>query len=305
MIFKIGWIVLLAACTVKKADLPEETGVSVQMATEGADKFENYIHSLNIYVFRQDAGGDYTYFSTLAELDSLGIQQLQDGSARGDSKLFTARLAVGKYQLFFVGNGAGRIRGNLQENVTRPEDLLIYGNTGGEEKVYFLGNAVASVVAATAVPLKVTLKRAVSKLILVLEEVPSQIAAISLTIDKIAAGMSINGKLTDSAVVIEKTFERKDNGSGLKDTVVYSLLTFPTIGAASPFSVTFRSVMGEEVRKEMPSLVFLPDKYIRVTGIINAAPGALVSFGLTVSYFIFDFWQDIVLPDFSLIPENP
>ena len=60
---------LLAACTTKKIEPPERTNLNVLMVTEGADKFEHYIHSLTIYAFRRTADRTYVYDSTLAVLD--------------------------------------------------------------------------------------------------------------------------------------------------------------------------------------------------------------------------------------------
>ena len=68
--------------------------------------------------------------------------------------------------------------------------------------------------------------------------------------------------------------------------------------------LTFITQAGQEKTKDMPPLIFRPDKYIRLTATINDDPGAWLSFNLAVTYFIFDYWENKYLPDIPLIPDN-
>lgn len=303
-LFKICFLLLCVACSTKKIDIPEEVGLTLRMATEGADRFENYIHSLKIYAFRLLADGTYVYDKTLATLDSAGISALQDGSSKGDSKFFETQLGVGKYKLFFIGNANGHLEEELQEGITLPEEVVIPGVPEGEKNVYFLGNVPVTLVTGSIRPVRVTLSRAVSKLILVLKEVPSQLDSVRISLGNIAAHVGIDGSLGMESMEVQHSYRLDSIGVYEKDTVVCQLMTLPTLSGSSPFQLTFKNYLGLEKTKEMPPLVFQPDKYIRVTGTINDDPGAFLSFDVVIYYFIFDYWQDLVLPDFTLDPYN-
>lgn len=295
-------LVLLAACTTKKITPPEGAALALQMGTEGPDKFENYIHSLTVYAFRLLADGSYVYDRTVAVLDSAGIAALQDGSTKGDSKLLDMQLPVGKYKLFFVGNANGKLNGSPEIGVTLPGDITITAQTTGNENVYFLGSVEVVLTGVSIPPLRVTLTRAISKLILVLYEVPSEIKSVRLSLGNISSSIGIDGSLSGQAVNVQQTFGLDSIGVFEKDTVVCQILSMPTISDSSPFNLTFQTYHGQEKTKEMQPLVFLPNKYIHVTAIINDDPGAFLSFDVVVHYLIFDFLQDIQLPDFPLTP---
>lgn len=295
---------LLMACSPGKIDMPEAQQLRLNMATEGVGNFTDYIHSLSIYAFRITAGGDYVYVKTLAKLDESGIAALDDFSARGNAKLFSTELGVGTYELYFVGNATGSISGDLREEVTRPSDVLLMGNSGGLDSVYFVGKVNVKLVTDITSPISVVLKRVVSKLVVVLDGVPSQIASIRLSVGNIAPSYSLTGEMPPSGQVVEKTFVNAGSDVSSRDTVVCELLTLPTTGTTSPFSLTFTSKSGVERTKEMPSLTLLPDKYTRVKGIISEQPGSALSFDIAVTLFIFDKWGEDNLPDFPITPDN-
>ena len=275
---------LLAACTTPKIEPPEQTNLNVRMAVEGADKFEHYIQSLTIYAFRRTADQTYVYDSTLAVLDSAGIAVLEGGGGTGYDKVFKMNVAVGDYRLFFVGNANGRIEGKLIPGVTLPQEIVIPGRDDGNEDIYFLGNVYVRIVTEFMEPVSITLSRAVGKLILVLRQVPAQLDSIRMQIGHIASEIGIDGTVSE--------------------TVVLQAVTMPTMTTSSPFQLTFITQAGQEKTKDMPPLIFRPDKYIRLTATINDDPGAWLSFNLAVTYFIFDYWENKYLPDIPLIPDN-
>lgn len=295
---------LLAACTTKKIEPPEQTNLNVQMAAEGADRFEHYIHSLTIYAFRRIADQTYVYDLTLAVLDSAGIAALEEGGGTGNKKVFKMNVPVGNYRLFFVGNADGRIEGELIPGVTLPQEIVIPGRDDGDENIYFLGNVNARIVSEFMEPISVTLSRAVGKLIFVLRQVPAQLDSIRMQIGGIASEIAIDGTLSETPTTIRKTWKLDSINAELKDTIVLQALTMPTITTSSPFQLTFITQAGQEKTKDMPPLIFQPDKYIRLTATINDDPGALLSFNLTVTYFIFDYWENKYLPDMPLTPDN-
>lgn len=274
------------------------------MATEGIGNFSDYIHSLAIYAFRLTAKGDYVYDRILADLTREEIDALEDVSGRGNAKYYNGELTVGTYELYFVGNASQNISGNFLEGVSRPEDIMIQGNSNGQDSIYFLGKLPIRVVADFVTPSTVTLKRIVSKVILVLNGVPAQIASVRLTLENIASSYNLAGQVPLSGVIVEKTFINTNTDVNRRDTMVYELLTLPTARTRSPFSLTFTSRSGVEKVKEMPLLYLLPDKYIRLSGTINSDPGALLSFDMVVTLLIFDKWDEDVLPDFTVKPSR-
>ena len=295
---------LLAACTTPKIEPPEQTNLNVRMAVEGADKFEHYIQSLTIYAFRRTADQTYVYDSTLAVLDSAGIAVLEGGGGTGYDKVFKMNVAVGDYRLFFVGNANGRIEGKLIPGVTLPQEIVIPGRDDGNEDIYFLGNVYVRIVTEFMEPVSITLSRAVGKLILVLRQVPAQLDSIRMQIGHIASEIGIDGTVSETSTTIRKAWKLDSINAELKDTVVLQAVTMPTMTTSSPFQLTFITQAGQEKTKDMPPLIFRPDKYIRLTATINDDPGAWLSFNLAVTYFIIDYWGNKYLPDIPLIPDN-
>lgn len=299
------WVgVFLLSCSSNTVEVPETHRVALNMLTEGAENFSDYIQSLAIYAFRLTAGGEYVYDRTLAELTNEEIAALEDVSGRGNAKFYNGELAVGTYELYFLGNAAGNISGDFREGISRPEDILIRGNRTGRDSVYFWGKLPLQVVTDNISPYKVTLGRMVSKVIMVLDGVPSQIASIRLSLGNIAPSYNLSGEVTPEGISVEKTFVNTNTDVNKTDTVVYELLTLPTAGTLSPFSLTFTSKSGIEKVKEMPSLKLLPDKFLRLSGTIDHNPGALLSFDVTVTLFITDRWGEDKLPDFNVKPNR-
>lgn len=298
-------ILLLAvlACSPSKTESPEEEGMglSLRLAATGVNQFESYIHSLSVYAFRLVAGGSYVYDRTLAELDAEGIRALTDVSGKGDTKFFRTSIPAGEYQFFVVGNADGKMKVNFEKDVTQPGEVLLRGDMAGQDSVYFIGNTMAKIIGSVP-PVEITLNRAVSKLVGVLHGVPSEVDSIRIELRNIARYIAIDGTIPEDSVVVTKNIGVNGTDIYTKDTVVFEMITLPTTGTASPFFMTFRVKSGQQKTKEMPSLQLLPDKYIRVNGIINDEPGALLSFKIAIHLFIFDRWVDRTIPDFILKP---
>ena len=296
--------IFLWSCSSHTVDMAEEHRVDLNMITEGAGNFSDYIHSLVIYAFRLTANGDYVYDRTLADLTYEEIEALENVSGRGNAKYYKEKLAVGTYELYFVGNATRNISGDFREGVSRPEDIAIEGNDNGQDSVYFLGKLPLRVVTDYYAPYSVTLKRTVSRVIVVLDGVPSQVASIRLTLDNVASSYDLTGQVSRLGTTVEKTFINTNTDVNKRDTVIYELLTLPTAGTRSHLSLTFTSKSGVEIVKEMPSLFLVPDKSFRLSGTINDLPGALLSFEMAVSLLIFDKWGEDVLPDFTVKPNS-
>lgn len=296
------WIVLLLCCSDPKLEQPEEAGLSLQMATEGISRFEDYIHSLDVYAFRKKGDNSYVYHRTLAQLDAAGVAGLKDASTQGDAKLFDAELAVGTYEIYFVGNAAGRLSGSLVEEVTTPGELTIQGNAGGQDSVYFLGKLSTTIVSDQRPLDRIILSRVASKLVLVVYGVPEQIDSVSLSLGNLATQFSIDGTFSGEAKSVNKTFLVRKAETIQKDTIVGEVVTLPSLAGGSPLQLTFYARNGQQKVKTMPVQALQPNKYIRVAAIINDNPGGLLSFEVNLKLFLFDYWLAENLPDFVLTP---
>lgn len=289
-----------ASCSDKKAEIPSHVRFSMNMATEEAGLFENYIHSLHIYAFRKTAENKYVYARTLGELDQTDIKGLKDTSPRGDAKYFTADLAVGTYTIYAVGNAAGQLQEELIEDVSTPVDLIIKGSEGEEKNIYFLGNVMTTVVTDYMQPVKITLQRAVSKLVLVLYGVPVEIDSLRLVLGNIAAGISVDGRLTQEGKQVAKVVPVRKIAGAAKDTLTEEIITLPSLPGGADFRLLFYAAHGQTREKVMPVQTLLPDHYVRITGIIDDKPGSLLSFEVKIKLVLVDYWLDRDLPDFTL-----
>lgn len=294
-----GWMVW-TGCSQKNIEMPEEGRFSLQLATAEASRFEDYIHSLNVYAFRKTAEETFVYAATLAELEAADIAALADGSERGNSKILPIDLAVGTYAVYAVGNAAGFLRGSLTEDLTRPEDLFIYGPENGEDSIYFLGHTVAQMVTEFMSPVSIELNRAVSKLVLVLYGVPGQVKTVDMTLGNLAQGINLAGGLTPESKTITRSYPVKPLNGAEKDTLSGAVVTLPSLGKGATMRLSFYAEDGEEVSKEMPLQTLLPDKYVRVSGHIDDKPGALLSFEVKFRLIMYDYWLDRDLPNFVL-----
>lgn len=297
-----GTMILLMACSERKIEQPEETGVRLQMATEGAERFEDYIHTLNIYAFRRQADGSYVYYRTVNLLNQEEIAGLKDGSADGNSKYLEMNLPVGSYELYMVGNVPLNPADGWVEGTTIPAEAEIKGNLHGQDSVCFVGKAGVRVDGSWGTPLKVTLNRVVSKLVLVLYDVPVQIDSVRLILRNLATGFNITGLPVGAGKEIVQNYPVRNMAAG-KDTIVGELVTLPSLPGGSPLQLTFYAKNGQQKTKEMPIQTLLPNKYVRIVGVVNDSPGGLLSFEINVKLLLTDYFYKQSLPDFVIKKE--
>lgn len=302
------WILLIVmgslgiSCSDKKLRQPGETNLEVRMLTDGAERFEEYIHSLNIYAFRKQSDDSYVYFQTIAQLNEKEIAGLEDGSANGNSKYFKMNLPIGIYEIYMLGNVSRDLASDWVEEVTTPADCRIEGNAHGEDSVCFLGNIQVKIIASPSSPLKVTLNRIVSKLVLVLYEVPIQIDSVRLVLGNLATDFSLDGTPGGMGKEIVRNYSVRKTTSTVKDTLVGEIVTFPSLTGGSPLQLTFYAANGQEKVKDMPIQTLLPNKYLRVVGVVSDTPGGLLNFELNVKVYLSDYFLERPLPDFVLNP---
>ena len=292
------WLITGIACSDPPLKQPADTNLNLRLATTGASRFEDYIHTLNIYAFRKTVSGDFVYAETLAELDAEEIAGLQDDSDKGDAKLFNMNLEVGTYQIFMIGNAAGRLAANWTEGITTPAEVVIRGNPEGQDSIFFLGQVDTVINSSYRPPVPVILNRVVSKLVFVLYGVPVQIDSVSLNLGNLASEVSINGIFAGTGKMLAKSYPVRKNTAEVKDTIVGEVLTLPSLAGGSPCQLIFYSRNGQKRIKEMPVQTLLPDKYLRMVGIMNDNPGGLLDFEVKLKSYLVDYWYDKTLPDF-------
>lgn len=296
----IGLFCIIIGCSDKKIEQPENTGVNLQMATEGAERFEDYIHSLHISAFLKQADDSYVYYRTIANLEQEEIAALKDGSPQGNSKFFAMTLPVGMYEIYMVGNAPANLSAGWIVGKTTPAECKITGNSRGQDSVYFLGSLQVKIVSTPLTPLKVTLNRAVSKLVLVLYEVPVQIDSVRVALGNLATDLSIDGMVSGAGKEIIQNYSVRKITSASKDTIVGEIITLPSLIGGSPLQLTFYAGNGQEKIKEMPVQTLLPNKYLRIVGIVNDTPGGLLSFEVNVKLYLSDYFYEKTLPDFVI-----
>lgn len=299
-IYKLWCGILLFACTTDPDAKPLGQDVMLRMATTGEGAFEENIHSLAVYAFRESANGEYFYYRTLARLGESEIKALE--STSGGKKTISTRLMIGSYEIYFMANGLGNYTGIPRERMTKPSDIVLTLPEHGVDSIYFLGSSKLNVGAGIVQPLSVTLSRAVSRLDMTINGVPESIDSISVTLGNITTRIAIDGSLSPKMTSLTSGIAVNNDDVYKKDTVRVSFLTFPTAMGVSDLHTTFRAKSGEYKGEKIGSAVLKPDHYVILTGNINDAPGAFLSFDITYHLFILDDWKNFYLPEFTVKP---
>lgn len=300
----IGLIVTFLSCSEDHSSIPAEPGINLNMAVTGDKHFEDYIHSLSVYAFKENGSGKYSYYRQVADLDSAGIAGLttvENGDDwLTDYKSLTTKFPVGIYKLYFIANTRIQVQGILQEGVTSPEDIYLPYPAEGLTDSYFLGDfTVKNLGDNFSYP--VILDRAVSRLEMRLYEIPSAISTVELSVNNIATRIDLDENLSGGPLTISRTVTLTNDDIYKTDSVVFNTLTFPSLGKSSVMTLTFRSKSGE-VKTRMDDISLVPNKYLKLSGTVSHEPGSLLSFDVSFVYFLALDWQDITVPDFVLKP---
>lgn len=308
---KIYWIIgvlfLFTACAEHSSEIPEASrAVKLNMAVEGIDKFEQYIHSLTVYAFKKSDGDSYRFYRVLAELDGNDIRQLADGGRPGDnfttSKVLEVEIEAGDYQFYFVANTQAFVENSFQPGVTSPEEVQLLYPAEGLYNSYFLGKSTV-IAGGESDATSVVLQRVVSGLLLWVYGVPDLIDTVFLQVTGMARAITLDGRMSSPGASVEHAFIVKDTNVGETNTAIFDLLSFPTMEEDAGLKLVFRSRMGVEKTKMIP-LVLQSDKYVEIKGKISSEDGALLSFDIIIQYFLPIDWHDIKLPDFVLKPQG-
>ncbi|WP_273133825.1 hypothetical protein [Culturomica massiliensis] len=299
--------ILLAACSDDTSSLPANRKmIRLSMSTRGIYDFATYIRDLQIFAFKQDMKGEYVFYDKLADLNEQEIRELEEGKSPGttytESKLLDTELEIGKYRFYFVGNARAESGGILQEGITRPSDVWLNYPETGLSLPYFLGQtetAVGEVIETVAVELH----HVVSRLFIKIDGVPLEIDTIRMSVKNIDRRITLEGEYSEPGDAPAEVFIVKNEKPHQQVTALFDLYIFPSAGETSEIELVFHARNGEERTKLVP-VELLPDRYVNLFATINSSYGALLSFEFTCVYFFAFDWQNIVWPDFPLIPQK-
>lgn len=278
--------------------------VRFSMAFQSINDFPTSIGLLTIYAFKENEKGKYVFYRKLAELNRDAIRQLETAPSPGEnyteSRLFPAELTVGNYRLYVVGNGQVEGVESLQVGVSEPFDLYFTYPENGLYWAYFLGEAEVNAENDNPV-VQIELHRVVSRVFLKLYSVPYQIDIVRMSIKNMVSRIHLNGMYSGITHSRQEIFKMKNESVYLQDTILFDLYTFPSAQDSSRLELIFQAKNGQERTKWIP-LQLEPDRYLYLTGEVNSACGALVSFEFSCVYFFVWDWRNIVLPEFPLKP---
>lgn len=302
-IFSWCFGLLWVACATDPGAKPLGVDVPLRLATTGEGVFEENVHSLVIYAFRKAANGEYLYDRTLARWGETEIKAL--GNSSSGKKMFSTRLTVGEYELYFMANALGNYTGIPQQRVTRPSDIVLTLPAKGVDSIYFLGKCPVRVGAELVQPLSVTLNRAVSRADVTINGIPEPIDSVTVSVGSLTTGLAIDGSKSPEMTSVVRRVAVDNRDVYRKDTARFTFLTFPTARGQSEVEVSFLARSGDRKTGVISAVVLKPDGYVQLTGEVNDAPGAFLSFDVTYQLVILDDWKNFPLPDFVLEPYEP
>lgn len=297
---------MFSACSDSSADNTAMKGnVSVSMVTEGIYHFGEYIHSLNVYAFRQSDENEYFFYTTIAELNQDDIDALESGNTTSgsntDGKILNINIPAGSYKFFFVANTGKRLSGDFLPGVTRPADVFLTYPPGGLNESYFLGSIPVIAGETGSQNVSITLRRIISKLIVQLYDVPEQVEMITFNVGGIASKVDMNGDLSADMIIVSKAYFLSHEDVYSTDTVNYEFLTFPAATGFSDLDIVFQSESGEQKIKTITGINLLPDKYVEITGKINPGNSGLLNFDVLIRIAVNENWGNEAGPDFPII----
>lgn len=236
--------------------------VNVQMAVEEGKAFEENIHSLAVYAFRQVDDGTFVYYKRVADLTTEDIHDLGTGMFPGyDSKVLKVILPAGLYRFYYLANDMTNsyvepLTGEKMEQGYLPFPL------NGMERPYFMGEVEMKPGASENTPLLVVLSRVVSRLTMVITGIPDSVDTVHYRIGGIASRVLLTGAVTRDTTSYMGDYPIEAKVAD--DTVISGLLLFPSSRA----EIAFRFMAEDTVVKEktIPVSGLIPDNDIYISG---------------------------------------
>lgn len=299
----ILWMAGLASCLDEPVKSPVESGyLHLSLAVEGNGKLDNYVQSLSVYAFQQNTNGEYVFYKKIAELSKDEISELADGNSDENhtlAKLLRIELPIGWYRFYFVGNADVEVDREPEPGVTLASSFyILYPDTGLYDS-YFLGETAAEV--GGVADISVILRRTVSRLFMKIEDIPSQIDSVYVSLKNVAGSITIAGSLGDDTVSIDCVYLVKRENVYSTYTLLVDLMSFPTLKGEGRLDLTFLSLSGER-RTKIIDVNLQPDKYLYLSAKINREDNSLLSFDVLLTLFFGWDWRTINGQDFVLDP---
>lgn len=301
LLFCIG----ISGCTDELSSSSGTTNyVRISMALQGINDFSDYIGYLTIYAFRENSKGEYVFYRKLAELNRNDINKLESAVPPGEnyteSKLFHSELPLGNYRLYVIGNAQVERREASPAGDAVPANFYFTYPEDGLYWAYFLGKKDIQAGSNSQI-VRIELHRIVSRILLKLYSIPYQIDTIRMTLKDIAYRIHLDGTYSGTTQSEQHVFRMKNEDVYLQDTIFFDMFTFPSARDSSELELIFQAKNGQKRYKSVP-VKLDPDHYLYLTGRINSACGALLSFEFSCVYFFAWDWRNIVLPEFPLKP---
>jgi hypothetical protein len=236
--------------------------VKVEMAVESGVSFEEYIHSLAVYAFQQMDNGSFVYYRKVADLSAEDIHNLESGMLAGeDSKMLKLTLPAGLYRFYYLANDLTGEYVEPPRGGSVEQGYLPFPPTGLEQ-AYFMGEVEMKPRASDGNPLFVILGRVVSRLTVVVTDVPESIDTVRYRLNGIASRLLLTEKTSGDTASCTGIYPRRVFATA--DTVISRLLLFPSAWAVLALQFTSDGTVVKE--KSIPLSGLIPDNDVVITG---------------------------------------
>ena len=236
--------------------------VKIEMAMENGVSFEEYIHSLAVYAFQQTDDDSFVYYRKVADLTAEDIHNLEPGMLSGeDTRTLKMTLPAGLYRFYYLANDLAN------EYVAPPrggsvEQGYLPFPPEGLKQTYFTGEVEMKPDAAEGTPLFVILGRVVSRLTVVVTDMPEPIDTVRYRLSGIASRLLLTEKTSGDTTSYAGIYPRRVFATA--DTVISRLLLFPSAWSELTLQFTSGGVVAKEKTIALSGLI--PDNDVIITG---------------------------------------
>lgn len=305
-------VILAAACrtdeTYKQGGGSADPG-DIQLALTGRvgtvvdANLSEYVKSLNLMLFRQNAAGEFVLFRSVV-LDKEQLQALTDadepesGFTTPKEFIFEA-VPISTYRIVGLGNALDSV-GNalpnvalqgLQTGASMQQILLSIVREQQASRLFFgmTGNVQVGVDDISKIELRMS--RKISMFALTLEKIPDVVNRIDMEIGNTYGSFAMDGNFTPgSATTI---FAFNSYAQQVNDSITLAYITLPTVaGDSSTFLTTFYLQSGIKQNVTLPKYVLKPNTITKLTATIDVdQPGGVWKVNLDLSVSVNVEWN--------------
>ncbi|MEG2790592.1 MAG: FimB/Mfa2 family fimbrial subunit [Odoribacter sp.] len=283
--------VVLGACRNDesyKQDQPESSGsgeinfaLAGRVGTVVGEPLTEYIHSLNLFLFRENKEGEYILFRQKLldkqQLNILSQANMMDEAGFTEFKeIVFDSVPIANYRIVGLANAkdsigetlnfmsiSGAVIGNTME------DVLATVSDGEESPYLFFGMTGTIRVGAESGDLPVLrLYRKVSMFALTLLEIPDVIGRIDMEFGNTYGSFNMKGSYIPESDII--VLASDDYTQQIQDSIQLDYVMLPTVEGDSTFiRATFYLLNGSKQVVNLPKYVFRPNTITKVTATID------------------------------------